>query len=667
MKKILAVCAALAGTLAHAESVDITRLPALFTDHMVLQAGKPLPVWGNAPAAGFAVTVTLTRDEDGQTVATATATAGEGGAFKAVLAPVETSAKPHTLRVKSGGDECTVKDVLIGEVWIASGQSNMQWSLGSSKNAKEEIAAADHPLIRLFTVPTVSTLTPQSDVKGKWSVCTPQTAPGFSAVAYFFGRELQKALPGPTPVGLINTSWGGTPAQSWTSIEALENGGFKGYAEAHKKIAAAATDPTPEKLAKYAEDLKAHEASVRFPDFPLTGESLKLAGPATDDTAWPLMDLPGNWEAKVASMKQLNGVVWFRKTVDIPAAWAGKDLVLHAGTIDDTDTTYFNGEKIGDTGKDVPNHWSLQRSYAIPAASFKPGPATIAIRVFDNFASGGVTGGLLSIGPADKSAPPLNLAGGWRYHVEHAVTELPRPIKPGEVNSWTPAGLYNAMIAPLIPYPIAGAIWYQGESNAGNPAEYEKLFPAMINDWRARWGCDFPFLWCQLANFMARNASSIDTNWARLREAQTKTLSLPKTAQAILIDIGEEKDIHPRNKQDVGLRLALAARNIAYGQDVPFRGPTFKSAAIAGDTLTITLDHADGLHFRGPSAHNFAIAGEDGDFAWADAEIKGHTLLLRSPAIAKPFFVRYAWGDNPAANLYNAQDLPAVPFSARAE
>ena len=658
--------AAAAFSAIFAAQAELT-LPALFTDHMVLQAGKPVHVWGSA-APGASVSVELSRGGDEPMRIGGGVAADENGAFEiTLLDSVDASAQPHTLRVVSGGGERVVSDVLVGEVWLASGQSNMWWPLRLSDNSAEEIAAADHPLIRLFTVPNIAALAPQTDVGAAWSACSPQTVSNFSAVAYFFGRDLQKALPPGTPIGLINSSWGGTPAQSWTSIEALRGGGFANYA-ADYAAALDSADPTPEQFAQYELDLAAHLATIGFPEPPVTDASLAFAAPDTDDSEWTRLKLPDPWE-RTPAMANLNGVVWFRKTVEIPPEWAGKPLVLNAGIVDDADTTYFNGVQVGATGKDVPEHWKIQRAYAIPAAAVKAGAATIAIRVFDNFNNGGVTGGILGIAPADESAPAIDLSGDWSCHIEHSVIELPRPQEPGRVNAWTPSALYNAMIAPLVPYPIAGAIWYQGESNAGAAAEYEKLFPAMINDWRARWGYDFPFLWAQLANFMIRNPQPADTPWANLREAQTKTLSLPKTGQAILIDIGEAGDIHPRNKQDVGRRLALAARGIAYGHGIAYRGPAIKTVKADGDALILTFDNAEGLNFRGDSVNNFAIAGEDGAFVWAEAELAAAagTITLRASGIAAPVFVRYAWGNNPVASLYNSAALPAAPFAARAE
>lgn len=483
---LLVACASLA--------LAEVRLPALFSDNAVFQRGVPVQVWGWA-APDELVSVSFA----GQTVRT---TALADGTWKLQLNAMPAGG-PYDLTA----NRVTVKNILVGEVWIASGQSNMQWNVQGAMNSTEEIAAADYPKLRMFTVPNVIAATPQTDCKGSWAICSPQTVARFSAVGYFFGRELFQALN--VPIGIIHTSWGGTPAQAWTDEQTLlDNPALKPMA-----------DGKNQGLASYA--------NAAF----------------TAMSAW----LP---QASAAQA-------------------AGKPLPL---------------------------------------------PPTL---------------------PPDPRASP-----------------------------GMPTGLYNAMIAPLIPYSFQGAIWYQGESNAGNPAQYRVLFPAMIQGWRRNWGQgDFPFLFVQLANYMSTHEQPTDTQWAQLREAQALTLSLPNTGMAVTIDIGTPNNIHPPNKQEVGRRLALWARHLSYGQDLVYSGPLYKSMVVEGKTIRLRFDHVGGgLVAKGGPLKGFAIAGADGRFVWADATIDGETVVVQSPEVAAPIAVRYAWDDNPVCNLYNQEGLPASPF-----
>jgi sialate O-acetylesterase len=649
--------------------VPVAALPAVFGDHMVLQAGKPIPVWGRTPHPSVLVEVQLLRAAGGAVVARATATSDAQGHFEVRLPSVAGSSAAHFLRLSAKGFlPVEFVDVLVGEVWVCSGQSNMQFNVGRGNNAEAEVAAATNALIRLFKVPNKTALAPQDDVAAEWHVCSPESAQGFSAVGYFFGRDLHAALDDHPPVGLIGTSWGGTPAQSWTSLPALQAGGFTNYTADYADVLAA-TNTSPEALAAYETKLAEHLASTKFPDRPLTDEILALADPGTVDAEWPTMEVPGGWE-KTKGMESLNGAVWFRRDVTIPEAWAGRDLTLNLGAIDDCDKTFFNGELIGETDKTTSNHWMVARSYKVPGGLVKAGRAVVAVRVFDDYSGGGIMGTPQRLGPTDDITSAVALSGLWRYHVEYAVQEIKRPAAPGYVAPHPPSSLFNAMVNPLIPYAIAGAIWYQGESNAGNAGsalEYRTLFPAMINDWRTHWGQgDFPFLWCQLANFMRREEEPTDPPWARLREAQTLTLKLPASAQAVLIDVGEASDIHPRDKQTVGYRLALGALRVAYGRDIVHSGPMFKSLTPRDGTLVVHFEHTGaGLEARGGKLEGFAVAGADGLFHWADATIEGDTVVVRAAEVAAPVAVRYAWANNPAATLYNKNGLPAVPFDAR--
>ena len=487
------------------------RLPAVISDNMVIQHGAAAPIWGWADPGGT-VTVKL----GGQAK---TAVADAKGKWKVALEPLKAGGI-HTMTV-AGAEALTVRNILAGEVWVCSGQSNMQWALKTVVNAQQEIAAAKYPGIRLFTVARASAVQPQEDCKGKWVECSPATAAGFSAVGYFFGRDVHKARR--VPVGLINTSWSGTPSETWTRISALQAvPDAKGLLE-RWKIGGGSADADKEKK-RYEEAL-------------------------------------AKWKVTAAKAK---------------------------------------------------------------AAKKKP---------------------------PRKPRPPVDRI---RHHHR-------------------PGNLYNGMIAPLIPFAIRGAIWYQGESNASRAYQYRSIFPAMISDWRKAWGQgDFTFLWVQLANFMARKDQPGESGWAELREAQSMALELPNTGQAVIIDTGEARNIHPKNKQDVGKRLALAAKGIAHGEDIVFSGPAYESMAVEGGKVRLKFRHVGGglIATGGGELKGFAIAGADKKLVWARAKITPSAgsgqaagdVVVWSEKVARPVAVRYAWADNPECNLYNKEMLPASPF-----
>ncbi len=618
------------------------RLAAVFSDHMVVQREQAIPVWGWAEA-GTRVTVTLAG-------VSAEATAGADGRWQAML-PALPAGGPHTLTANA----LTVHDVLVGEVWICSGQSNMEWPFGSVNDAETEVAACTDDALRFFTVPKLAVTTAPDDVNATWVTSTPQNAPAFSAVGYFFARKLRAALG--VPVGMLHTSWGGTVAEAWTSLEAL-----------------AAEPATAELVDRYNREVNGDPADMEAFRAAYTaweraeiltnpedaGYPQGWADPATDTTAWPRMTLPTLWQNAGLNF---NGVLWFRTAVDLPASWAGRPLTLRIGAVDKSDTTYFNNVRVGGLSiADDPNAWCTQREYTVPGELITTGKNVIAVRAFSNIYGGGLHGpaGFMSIAPADEPGAALSLASDWAYQIEHnfglrPLTPAP-PMPWGPDNANTPAALYHGMIAPLIPYALRGAIWYQGESNADRPEQYQKLFPAMIRDWRTRWGYDFGFYFVQLANFIAGS-----NRWPELREAQTMTLAVPHTGMAVITDIGEPRDIHPRNKQDVGLRLALAALHGTYGQDVTPSGPLFAGCAVEGDAVRVRFAYADGLVAHG-ALDGFVLAGTDRVFHPAQARIDGATVVVTAAAVPAPAAVRYAWEDDPPCPLYNAANLPASPF-----
>ncbi len=657
--RLIGLCVVILSGMAPARA-DVT-LPSVLGDHMVLQRGQDVPVWGRAEP-GETVTVTFADQR-------AAATADEQGRWRVTLAPMEASKTPRTMTI-AGHNTLTLRDILVGEVWVCSGQSNMQWPVLRSNDAEAEIAAADYPQIRLFNAARTVSDAPAFTIKGQWAPCSPQSVRAFSAVGYFFGRDLYDALD--VPIGLINTSWGGTPAEAWTSAEALG---------AHEETAVL-LDQWEKRLADYprvlAEWKKAREAEEQGqPSVPAfhkdpgnEGVKQGFAAPDFDDAQWADAKLPGAWEE---SGQDFDGVVWYRKRVELPAGMVGQDLTLRLGTIDDFDTTYVNGQQIGSTTDG--NAWMTPRRYTVPAELTRDGVVTLAVRVFDHFGAGGFTGPPSDMrleGPDGASVP---LAGAWKMHV---AQRLPNAVGPnnnqrnrrpprGPDSPHRPANLYNGMIQPFVPFAIRGAIWYQGESNAGRFDQYRVLLPAMIGDWRNAWGQgEFPFGIVQLANFKAASDRPSDTAWARLREAQDHTAqTTPNAGLAVIIDIGEADDIHPRNKQDVGKRLARWALADVYGRSVVKSGPRFTRAQVGGDKITLHFDQtADGLTTTdGHPPAEFTIAGADGRFVWADARIDGDTVVVWSADVPEPKYVRYAWADNPdRVNLVNSEQLPAAPF-----
>jgi sialate O-acetylesterase len=648
---LFALVSALLQTAATAEqgaTVAMPFLSPLFTDNMVLQRDIKAPVWGWTEP-GRQVTVRI-QDK------TAQATADSHGRWLARIGPLAAGG-PYDLTI-SGPQNITLKSVLVGDVWVCSGQSNMEMGIGNVDNAEQEIAQANYPEIRLFTVPKKVAVEPQTTFAGQWLVCTPETVHaggwnGFSAVGYFFGRTLHQQLH--VPIGLIHTSWGGTPAEAWTSGEALS--AMPDYRPAVAQMKQLAVDQQ-----RGQADYLARMAAWWTKNDPGSAHAPGWADPAFNTAAWNTMPLPQNWEnAGIPELSAFDGVVWFRKEIDLPASAVGKEALLHLGPIDDRDTTWINGVKVG--GLD---QWDIARNYRVPAGVLKPGRNVIAVRVLDTGGNGGIYGKPEQMALEISDVPPILLAGPWLYKASLPLAKAqPLPMN-ADNNPNVPTVLYNGMVAPLIPFGIKGAIWYQGESNAGKAYQYRTLLPTMIRDWRTRWGEGaFPFLIVQLANFMPTSPQPVEDAWAELREAQLMTAEkTPKTGLAVAIDIGDAKDIHPRNKQDVGKRLALSALAIAYGRKLEFSGPLYRATQPEEGKIRLRFDHVGGgLAARdGGRLTGFAIAGEDRHFVWADAVIDGSTIVVSSPLVPHPVAVRYAWAINPVANLINKEGLPASPF-----
>ncbi len=622
-------------------------LHPLFCDHAVLQRGGPVPVWGWS-APGSSVTVTFA----GQS---RTAVVGPDGKWLVKLEAMRASAKPRSLSVTNSNthESAVVNDVLVGDVWLCSGQSNMEMGVGIC-NATNDIANANFPQIRLLTVPRLIAAEPVETLKCQWFPCSPDTIKnglwgGFSAAGFFFGRELNRELN--VPIGLIHSSWGGTVAEAWTSAEGLAPLGD--FNDAVKNLRDGASSPHK------VDYLEIYEKWCRQKD---PGTQKGWAQGTGVDASWKSVQMPQPFQQ--AGLPGFNGMVWFQREFDLPPDWTGKDLKLDLGPVDDFDTTWINGVKIGQM-----NRYDLIRSYTVSASAIKPGKNILTIRVMDTGGFGGLTGQpeQMKIAPAgDRHAAPIPLAGVWQMRDSAPLAQLGSPpAPPDENNPNVVTVLYNGMIAPLLPFAIKGAIWYQGESNAGRAAQYRRLLPAMIGDWRNRFGeGNFPFYIVSLANFQATNAEPRDNDWAELREAQALTAkNVPNCGLALAIDIGNANDIHPKNKQEVGRRLALNALAQAYGEKIEYSGPWYRSMKVDGDKIQLEFDHVDGgLVAKDGKLTGFAIAGEDHKFVWADAVIDGKTIVVSSPAIAKPLAVRYAWDINPVCNLYNQAGLPAVPF-----
>ena len=639
--RILLLCAALAApvpTLAQAAAApaDHPFLNPLFSDSMVLQRGQSDPVWGwTTPGATVRISIA---GKDARAVA------GADGEWMAHLPPLPTGG-PYTLKV-TGPQTVTLADVQVGDVWVCSGQSNMEFGIGNAVNADQEIAQANYPKIRLFMVQHNIKTDPQTTAPvAPWVLCTPQSVKqggwnGFSAVGYFFGRDLYENLH--VPIGLIETDWGGTVAEAWTSGPALAKMPDFQTAVARMDASRGATGTQAQKMAAwYAKN-----------DPGMAGN---WSDTAADDAAWQTIALPGFFQnAGIPELSKVNGIVWFRKTIDLPAGDAGKDAVLHF-LADDNDTTWVNGVQVGAT-----EGYQTPRAYRLPAGTLKAGRNVIAVRVLDTGGDGGLYGDAAKMLLEVPGGTDVPLAGPWRVHLGITLTQataLPKDsTDPNQVTV-----LFNGMVNPLIPFGIKGAIWYQGEANAGRATQYRTLLPTMIGDWRARWGeGNFPFYIVQLANWAPGGDA-----WPELQEAQWLTAkNVPNAGIATAIDIGNSTDIHPKNKQEVGRRLALVAEAQAFGEKVEDSGPLYQAMTVNGGAVRLTFTHLGGGLMSKADAPltGFTIAGADRKFVPADARIDGNAIVVSSAQVPAPVAVRYAWAADPAVSLYNKANLPALPF-----
>jgi len=621
-------------------------LPSVFSDNMVLQQKTNAAIWGKA-TAGKAVKITVSWNKINYG-----AIADANGNWKIKVATPGYGG-PYSITI-SDGELLVLNNVLIGDVWICSGQSNMEMPLagwGKILNNEKEIADAKYPNIRLLQAEHVTSSFPLNDAKvtnGGWQECNPKYIAEFSSTAYFFAREVYEKTK--IPIGLIHTSWGGTIAEAWTSAESLKK--MTDFSAAVDKIQKLAKNPS---TVSYEEKLQNWVKMTTEKDSGYQAGETKWA--LAETTNWKSMTLPILWED--AALKNFDGIVWFTKKVNIPENWKTNGAKLNLGTIDDNDITFVNGVKVGET-----IGYNVGRTYTIPVNLLKTGENTITVRVFDSGGGGGLYGDAKDLSLTNNTTEKISLAGDWRYKVGVDFKNI--EAKPYEENGPNrPTVLYNAMIHPYLQFSIKGAIWYQGESNADRAYQYRELFPTMIKDWRQKWGQgDFPFYFVQLANFMQIDHSPVESAWAELREAQQKTLSLPNTGMATIIDIGDAKDIHPKNKQEVGRRLALIALAKTYGQKINYSGPVYLSNKVEGKQIRLTFGNTEnGLKASdGAALTGFAIAGADKKFYWAKASIQGNQIIVSSDQVANPVAVRYAWGNNPLCNLVSNDGLPASPF-----
>ncbi|MGM0620051.1 MAG: sialate O-acetylesterase [Bacteroidota bacterium] len=617
------------------------KLPKLVSDGMVLQRNTDVKIWGWA-TPGKTVQVQFLED-------IYSSTANEKGEWDINFSNLKAGG-PHTMQIISS-DTITLNNILIGDVWFCSGQSQMDIDMNRvSPLYEEEIRNAGNNNIRYFAVPTAYDFnSPQKNLpSGKWESISQENILRVSAITYFFADELYRQYQ--IPVGIIRSSLGGSPAEAWMSEDAIKE--FPNHYQEAQKFKDSeyirqieATDR--KKSAAWYAELNQKDKGYKNPES-------TWHQPHLDDSNWAEMEIPGYWADEDLGM--VNGVVWFRKTIELPVELAGKTARLNMGRIVDADSVFVNGTFVGSVSYQYP-----PRRYQIPENVLVESENTIVVRVVSNSGRGGFV--------PDKPYELLvddfeiDLKGNWHYRLGAEMEPAPGQT----FVRWKPIGLFNGMIAPLTNYSIKGVIWYQGESNAERPDEYARLFPAMIQNWREKWNQgDFPFLFVQLHNFMESYNYPTESNWARTREAQMEALKLPNTAMAVAIDLGEWNDIHPLNKKDVAKRLALAARKTAYNEnDLVASGPIFQSMKINGKKAVLTFSNVgSGLVAKGGGKlKQFAVAGADKKFVWAKAKIKGNKVIVWSPDVKNPVAVRYAWADNPeGANLFNKEGLPASPF-----
>jgi len=653
--RLLALAIVLATTVYAAEP-DAKRplLAPVFGDHAVLQRDRPVALWGWSDP-GTPVTVKLSGT--GLAVAvSASATVAADGRWLARLDPLPAGG-PYVLEVTAGQRQIRSSDVLIGDVWLCSGQSNMEFPVSGATNAAAEIAAANWPRIRHFATGRLIAGDPVQDLgAAKWAVCRPETAGAFTAVGYFFARRLQQDLQ--VPIGLVNSSYGGTRAECWLSAEALAT--LPEFAAPLAQFQELVTR-SREQQARTGQDYDTLvRAWYRANDPGSAGEPAAWADPAADmTTGWRTVALPAKLKSAGVVPANFTGTIWLRRTFDVPASAAGVGGMLNLIRVKDMNAAWINGRSVGDSES---VNWL--RKQRVPPGLLHAGQNTVAIRLVCLDGECGLTGQAADLGLIPEKLPPVPLAGAWQIRLGKAFSDAPpMPARFDRVPGVT--SLYNGMIAPLLPLTMTGILWYQGESNTDAAWQYRTLLPAMIRDWRVRFGQgDLPFLIVQLPNHMGRSTRPEMSAWAELRESQAYAAShVPNSGLAVAIDIGEALNVHPLNKQEVGRRLALLAESQVYHRTVASSGPRYRACASEPGAIRLRFDEAQGLSASdGQPLTGFTIAGSDRRFAWAAARIDGETVVVTATNAPAPVAVRYAWASNPACNLSNASGLPAAPF-----
>ncbi|MDZ7897981.1 MAG: sialate O-acetylesterase [Arcicella sp.] len=615
------------------------KVARLFSDHVVLQRQKPIPVWGWATAKDK-ITVTLA----GQTQTVIT---DINGKWTVKFNPLEAGG-PFVMSISNKTNSLKINDILIGEVWLCSGQSNMEWSVKQTDNFKEEKKNANFPQIRHFFVEHEVTMTPEADLKsGEWKVASEETVGDFTAVGFFFAREIYQKLN--IPVGLLHSSWGGSQVEGWISKEGMASSDeFKNYAQ---NLPSNWTD------ADAMQDKKLRKQLFKTDFMPTAEDEKKYISAGYDFSTWHNGGSPlGQWDWKGIWAFRGNG--FMARHVEIPAEMTNQLTTLGLGIQDAQNQIYINGKLVAE------GMMKGIRKVVLPANTWQVGVNSLVIKFGKMIEPSWYGSGLMGANEdlfVSANNTKISLADDWKLMPSFAD-------KHEYVHSSNNVGttIYNGMIAPLVPFTIRGTLWYQGETNAGRAYQYRQSFPLMINDWRKKWNDDFSFYFVQLANYGGYQNSNQGSSWAELREAQTMTLSLPKTGMAVITDIGNPNDIHPTNKQDVGHRLAINALKKDYGQDIIFSSPMYDKVEFGVSNATISFKYVGGgLTVKDKFGYlkGFEIAGEDKVFHYAKAEIVGDKVVVTHPKKQKAIAVRYAWADSPMdANLFSTEGLPANPF-----
>ena len=619
-------------------------LPAHFSDNMIIQQNSVLTFSGKSEPNKSIILQTSWNNKQYSTQA------DWSGQWRMKVETPEAGG-PYKITI-SDGDVVELNNILVGEVWFCSGQSNMEMPVGGwgkVLNYEQEIKDADYPSIRLLQVKNTTAHTPSDYVdvnKGGWQQCSPNTVSEFSAIAYFYARQLWNELG--IPVGVIDCTWGGTPAEAWTSYNTLQH--VDGYQRQTAIMAQCSFDK--DRLQNvYKKELDDRSKILIEKDRGFLNGSPQWTSSLQTGDVCSQMELPGYWEHK--GLEDFDGIVWFQKEIDIPARWVGKDIELSLGMIDDEDITYYNGVQIAKG-----EGYMTPREYVIPARLVRSGKGLITVRVTDHMGEGGIHGDSENMF-VQVEGERMSLAGTWSYKIGLSKHEIPQmPVSPE--SSGYPTVLYNGMVHPFTTFSIKGVIWYQGEANVDSADKYSNLFKSLIMDWRNRWGYEFPFYFVQLANYMDHKTVQPDSKWAALREAQANALHLGNTGMAVAIDLGEAEDIHPKNKQEVANRLAALALSRTYNKILHSGAPVLTDYYVSGDSLTLAFNQD--LQPKDEDLKGFIISGPDNIFYSASATINKNMIVLRSDSVKMPVAARYGWADNPECNLKGLSGYPVAPF-----